>query len=78
MKITVYGGDNCQKCKVLLENTKSMVSEIGIDAQIVYEKDLELMISKGILSIPALEINGKIVSVGKVPKPKELKKYLME
>lgn len=65
MVITVYGA-GCKKCHELLENTKKAVEQAGVEAQIDYVTDMAAVAAKGILSTPALAVDGKVVSTGRV------------
>lgn len=65
MKIAVYG-TGCKKCHALLENVKQAVAETDVDAHIDYVTDMGAIASKGIMSTPALTIDDKVVSTGKV------------
>ena len=75
MEIKVLGG-GCKSCEKLLKNTKEVVSQLGIDAEVKYITDMEQIMQAGIMSTPALIINGVVVSTGRVPKPKEIKKLI--
>ncbi len=74
MKIVVYG-TGCKSCHALHENVLATVKKHEIDAEIVYETDLKTIIGKGIMQMPALEVDGKIKSMGRVLKEKELLNY---
>jgi small redox-active disulfide protein 2 len=75
MNIKVLGG-GCAKCEALLKATKSAVANKGIDADVEYITDMERIMNYGVMSMPALMIDDKIVSAGKVLKEKEVAKYL--
>ncbi len=75
MKIVVYG-TGCKKCHALHESVLAVVKKQGIDAEVVYENDLKTIIGKGIMQMPALEVDGKIKSLGRVPKEKEILIFL--
>lgn len=75
MNIKVLGG-GCCKCENLLEAVKEAVAEKGIEAEIEYITDMTKIMEYGIMSTPALMIDNKIVSMGRVLKAKEVAKYL--
>ena len=75
MNIKVLGG-GCSKCEALLENTKKAVQEIGIEAEIEYITDFSVIAGYGIMSTPALMIDGKVVSTGRVLNEKQIGKLL--
>lgn len=65
-------GTGCKKCKKLEENVLEAVKETGIDASVVKVENLEDIMSYGVMSTPALVIDEKVVSYGKVLNKKEL------
>jgi len=75
MKIKVLGG-GCNKCETLLSHTKEAVSNTGVEADVEYITDFAEIASYGIMSTPALMIDDKIVSMGKVLKCKDIEKLL--
>ncbi|HHY08253.1 MAG TPA: hypothetical protein GX530_06980 [Corynebacteriales bacterium] len=58
MNITLYSTD-CPKCKIL----KQRLDEKNINYEIC--KDVNFMLSKGIKSVPMLEVNGKMMNFDK-------------
>lgn len=75
MNIKVLGG-GCRNCEALLKATKEAVAAKGIDAEVEYITDMEKIMGYGIMSMPALMIDDKLVSAGKVLKSKEVEKFL--
>ena len=75
MNIRVLGG-GCCKCENLLEAVKEAVAEKGIEAEIEYITDMARIMEYGIMSTPALMVDNKVVSMGRVLKAKEVLKYL--
>ena len=69
-------GSGCKSCHALFENTKAAVSELGLETEVEYITDLEKIMSYGVMSMPALVVNGKVVSMGKVLKSKEIVELL--
>lgn len=69
-------GSGCRNCVTLKENTETAVKEMGIEAEIVKVTDFKEIMAYGIMSTPALVIDEKVVSFGKVLKPKEIVKIL--
>jgi small redox-active disulfide protein 2 len=64
--IKVYGS-GCSNCVKLEAMCKEVVRELSIDATVEKVSDIQEIMKTGILSTPGLEINGKIVSRGKLP-----------
>jgi len=75
MKIEILG-TGCPKCKLLELIVKKAVDENKVKAEIVKVSELEQIIDKGVMMTPALIIDGKIKSTGKIPSIEELKKWI--
>ena len=63
-------GSGCKACHQLYDNTVKAVEGMGIEVE--YVTDLQKIMEYGAMSMPALVINEKLVSSGKVLKPAEL------
>lgn len=66
-------GSGCAKCIELEENTKKAVLEMGLDFQIGHVTDFSEIASYGVMTTPALVLNGKVLSYGKVLSVDEIK-----
>ncbi len=75
MNIKVLGG-GCSKCEALLGAVKEAVAEKGIEAEIEYITDMAKIMEYGIMSTPALMIENKVVSMGRVLKAKDIIKMI--
>lgn len=75
MKIEILG-TGCAKCKSLYENTKLAVQEKGVDAEIVKVEDIPSIMKYGVMSTPALVIDGQVKFSGKVASTGEIKGML--
>lgn len=64
--IKVYGS-GCANCKKLEQMCYNALQELQIDDSIEKVTDLQEIMKTGILSTPGLEINGKMISSGKLP-----------
>lgn len=69
-------GSGCKKCVTLKENTEIALKETGMEAEIFKVMDFKDIMAYGVMTTPALVINEKVVSFGKVLKPKEIIKIL--
>ena len=76
MNIKVLGG-GCRSCEALLDAVKEVVAKNNIDADIEYIIDMEKIMGYGIMSMPALMIDDKLISSGRVFKAKEIEKLLI-
>ena len=75
MKIKVLGS-GCPNCKVLEANTKKALEELKIKANVEKVTDIAKIMEYGVMSTPALVVNEKVVSYGRVLSPEEIKKFL--
>lgn len=75
MNIRILGG-GCSSCKKLYENTKKVIAETKIKAEVEYITDMQKIMEYGIMKMPALIVNEKVVAMGKVLKPAEIVKLL--
>ncbi len=75
MKIEVLG-TGCKKCKQLYQTVQDAVEAKGIEAEIVKIEDMKDIMAYGVMSTPALVIDGKVVSSGKVLKSKKIVEML--
>ncbi|WAA12982.1 thioredoxin family protein [Fervidibacillus halotolerans] len=65
-------GTGCRNCVRLEKNAEVAVKDLGIDAEVVKETDMEKIVEYGIMSTPALVVDEKVLSSGKVLKPDEI------
>ena len=75
MKIEVYG-TGCPRCKQTEKVMKMAVEELGSDATVEKVTDMMVIMEKGVVSTPAIAIDGKIVLSGKIPSIEEAKKLI--
>jgi len=75
MKIEVLGA-GCPKCKLLESAVRKAVLEEKVNAEIIKVTELDQIIGKGVMMTPALIIDGKIKSTGKIPSIEEIKKWI--
>jgi len=69
-------GSGCKNCIALKKNTQEAIKEKGIEAEILKVEDYKDIVAYGVLQTPALVIDDKVVSFGKVLKSKEIIKIL--
>ena len=69
-------GTGCPKCKLLFANAEAAVKSAGIEAQLEKVDQIVDIMKFGVMSTPALVVDGAVKSVGKVLSPDEIQKYL--
>lgn len=75
MNIKILGG-GCANCKKLEENTVQALKELNLEASIEEVKDIDKIIDYGVMKTPALVIDEKVKSSGRVLGVEEIKKIL--
>ena len=75
MKIEILG-TGCAKCHQLEEMVRSLVVKAGIEADISKVQDISKILSYGVLTTPALVINGDVKVAGKIPSAEQIKGWL--
>ncbi|PTU75860.1 thioredoxin family protein [Pseudomonas mangrovi] len=65
MQIKILGS-GCKKCLTLADNARAALASLGREAQIIKVTDFAEIAAHGVMSTPALAIDDKVVSVGKV------------
>ena len=66
-------GSGCAKCVKLAENAETAIRELGLDYSVEKVTDLAAIIDAGVLTTPALVIDGEIKSSGKLLDVEQLK-----
>ncbi len=73
IKILGPGCINCQKVENLV---REVVAETGAGADIEKVSDIRKIVQYGVFSTPAVVVDGKVKSVGKIPKKEEIQTWL--
>ncbi|NLB79641.1 MAG: thioredoxin family protein [Clostridiaceae bacterium] len=71
-------GSGCAKCNQLETATKVALEQLGMDTTIDHVTDFSQIAAYGVMTTPALVIDGKVVSYGKVMKTDEVVKILQK
>lgn len=71
-------GSGCAKCNQLEAATKEALQQLGMDTAIDHVTDFSEIAAYGVMTTPALVIDGKVVSYGKVLKTEEVVKILQK
>lgn len=70
-------GTGCPKCKKLEENARVAINELGISATVEKVTELDKIMDYGVMMTPALVIDEKVVSSGKLLSASDIKALLM-
>ena len=71
-------GSGCTKCNQLEAATKTALEQLGMDTTIDHVTDFSQIAVYGVMTTPALVIDGKVVSFGKVLKTNDVVKILQK
>ena len=77
VKIEVLG-PGCANCQRLEANAREAVAMAGVEAEIVQVVDYREIMARGVMSTPGLVIDGKVVSVGRVPSAGDIAEWLSQ
>lgn len=75
MEIKILG-TGCPKCKSLEQLTREVVERNGIEATVSKVEDIVAIMNYGVMTTPALVVDGKVVVKGRVPSAEEIRKLL--
>lgn len=71
-------GSGCAKCNQLEAAAKAALEQLGMDSTIDHVTDFAQIAAYGVMTTPALVVDGKVVSYGKVLKTDEVVKILQQ
>lgn len=77
MKIQV-AGPGCPRCRETEKNVRDVCTQLNLNADISHIFDVKEFAKLGVLFTPAVIVDGKIVTSGKIPTVDELKKLFTE
>ena len=77
MEIKVLG-PGCPKCEMVEKRVRNVLAGLSIAADVEKISDIKKMMSYGILGTPGLVINGQIKCAGRIPRPEEIKAWILE
>ena len=69
-------GAGCKTCHEQYENAKAAVAALGLSIEVEYITDMEKVMEYGVMSMPAIVVNDKVVSMGKLLKAADVEKLL--
>lgn len=76
-KIKVLGS-GCAKCSALEDAVRAALKELGMDTSIDHVTDFAQIAAYGVMTTPALVVDGKVASCGKALKKEEAKAILQK
>ncbi len=73
-----FASGGCAKCSALEAATVEALGELGMDTTIEHVTDFAQITTYGVMTTPALVVDGKVVSYGKVLKKDEAKALIQK
>jgi small redox-active disulfide protein 2 len=70
-------GPGCKKCEQADETVRKALAEAGVEAEIEKVSDFKEMAKLGVLSTPAVIVDGQVKCVGKGPSQKEILSWIV-
>jgi small redox-active disulfide protein 2 len=74
-KIEVFG-PGCARCQETYRVVRHVVEEAGLTCEVTKVDDIARMMALGIMATPAVAVDGKVVSTGRVPRAEDVRKLL--
>lgn len=71
-------GAGCRSCREQYEYAKEAVKAMGLSAEVEYITDMQKVMEYGVMSMPAIVVNEKVVAMGKVLKANEVAALLQK
>lgn len=75
MNVKILGG-GCAKCNLLEKNTVTALQELNIQADVEHVTDFAKIAAYGVMSTPALMLDDKVISMGRVLTVEDVKKIV--
>jgi len=74
--IKILGREGCSNCSRMYKDTIDIAAENNLAADIQHVTDLEQVMKYGVMTLPGLVINEKVVSYGRILSKNDIKKLL--
>ncbi|TPW19631.1 MAG: redox-active disulfide protein 2 [Elusimicrobia bacterium] len=75
MKVQVLG-TGCAKCRALVERVQAAAGAAGVACDVEKVEDVAAIMAFGVMTTPALVVDGKVRAAGRLPSLEELKGFL--
>ncbi len=69
-------GSGCPTCNKLFSLTQEAVKQLNLDVKVDHITDPKKLVELGVMTSPALSVNGELIFAGKLPSLNELKDIL--
>ena len=75
MEIKVLG-PGCPKCKQIEKVVREVLAETGVNASVEKVTDIKTIAEFGVFGTPAVVVDGKVKSMGKIPTKEQVKSWI--
>jgi len=76
MKTLQILGTGCPKCRKLAETTEEAAKSLGLEYRMEKVTDIRAILGFGVMTTPALAVDGVVKVLGRVPSAEEIRKIL--
>lgn len=74
--VKILGKDGCRNCTGMYQNVIDIMAEKGIACDIQHVTDLQQVMGFGVMSLPGVVVNDKVISYGKILSKADLEKMI--
>ncbi len=79
VKVEILKSSFCPKCATVKEKVIKVSKELGVDVSLLDPvEDTDRIVELGILTSPAVVVNGKVKFVGVIPTEEKIKQAILE
>ena len=69
-------GPGCPKCKQTEKVVREVLAETGVNATVEKVTDIRTIAEFGVFGTPAVVVDGKVKSMGKIPTKEQVKSWI--
>jgi len=69
-------GTGCASCKTTVEMIRQVAADKGVDVELEKVEDIQKIMTYGVMSTPAVVLDGKVVHAGGIPKHGDVEQWL--
>ena len=76
MKTIKVLGSGCAKCSKTAETIERIAAELNVQADVIKETDPQVMMTYGVMTTPAVVVDGQLVHSGSIPHRSDIEQWL--
>ena len=66
-------GPGCTRCKETYRVVQHVVEQAGLQVELIKDESIDRMVALGLMAMPGVAIDGKVVVSGRIPRAEELR-----